>query len=288
MQLDRTRITIRERTTFELFDLALQVVRTFFVPLAGWLLLGAIPFAALNLWLLGDNVDLQELTEFKASYTWWTLWLIVLEMPLATAPATLYLGRVLFLEQPTKSQIIRDTFRSLPQILLLQGWLLLVFLLILSTDDAALMTTLLLLIILPFGFVRAGFRPYLNEIILLERNPLRASKTSQISTRRRSKALHSWSRGELFERFLASIAVGLLLATQLSLVIWGAKTWLTGSPDLSPFAYMLITQVALWIVVGFFTVVRFLCYLDLRIRREGWEVDLRMRAEATRLSQELF
>jgi hypothetical protein len=30
---------------------------------------------------------------------------------------------------------------------------------------------------------------------------------------------------------------------------------------------------------GYLTVVRFLAYLDLRIRREGWEAELMMRAE---------
>ena len=44
---------------------------------------------------------------------------------------------------------------------------------------------------------------------------------------------------------------------------------------------------ALWIVVGFFAVARFLGYLDLRMRREGWEVELMMRAEAARLERQL-
>jgi hypothetical protein len=43
---------------------------------------------------------------------------------------------------------------------------------------------------------------------------------------------------------------------------------------------------AMWIVAGYFCVVRFLSYLDLRIRREGWEVELRMRAEAARLTRQ--
>jgi len=42
-------------------------------------------------------------------------------------------------------------------------------------------------------------------------------------------------------------------------------------------------QLSIWIVVCYFTVVRFLNYLDLRIRREGWEVELWMRAERARL-----
>ena len=40
-----------------------------------------------------------------------------------------------------------------------------------------------------------------------------------------------------------------------------------------------------WLVIGFFAIVRFLAYLDLRIRREGWEVELVMRAEAARLTR---
>ncbi|HEV3005055.1 MAG TPA: hypothetical protein VGX78_11370, partial [Pirellulales bacterium] len=46
-------------------------------------------------------------------------------------------------------------------------------------------------------------------------------------------------------------------------------------------------QVAVWIVIGYFAVVRYLSYLDLRIRTEGWEVELTMRAEAARLARQL-
>jgi hypothetical protein len=35
------------------------------------------------------------------------------------------------------------------------------------------------------------------------------------------------------------------------------------------------------------SVVRFLSYLDLRIRHEGWEVELRMRAEGAQLVRQL-
>ncbi len=288
MQLDRTRITIRERTTFEVFDLSLQVLRTFVWPLLGWLLVGALPWAILNHWVLSEGEFFRGPYELNGSHTWWMLFLVAIEMPLATAPLTLYLGRVLFLESPTRHDILGNWLRSLPQMLLLQTWPLVLLLLCLSSGDLDLINFVLILIILPVLFYRCAFRPYLNEIILLERNPLRATKTSPISTRRRSKALHSWSRGELFERFLASLVTGLFLTGQLVCVAWGAKAWLSGTVGLSPLAYMILLQMSLWIVVGLFGVVRFLCYLDLRIRREGWEVDLRMRAEAARLSEELF
>jgi hypothetical protein len=44
---------------------------------------------------------------------------------------------------------------------------------------------------------------------------------------------------------------------------------------------------ALWMVIGLMTVARYLSYLDLRIRREGWEIELKMRAEAGRLTRQL-
>ncbi|HXT57762.1 MAG TPA: hypothetical protein VN699_03965, partial [Pirellulales bacterium] len=51
--------------------------------------------------------------------------------------------------------------------------------------------------------------------------------------------------------------------------------------------YTVYLQGAIWLVVGYFAVVRFLSYLDLRIRTEGWEVELIMRAEAARLTRQL-
>jgi hypothetical protein len=43
----------------------------------------------------------------------------------------------------------------------------------------------------------------------------------------------------------------------------------------------------MWTVAGFFAVARYLSYLDLRIRREGWEVELLIRAEGDRLTRQI-
>ena len=48
-----------------------------------------------------------------------------------------------------------------------------------------------------------------------------------------------------------------------------------------------VVLLATWIVIGYFAVVRFLSYLDLRIRSEGWEVELAMRAEGSRIARQL-
>jgi hypothetical protein len=57
--------------------------------------------------------------------------------------------------------------------------------------------------------------------------------------------------------------------------------------QLSWFDVQVVYPACLWLVVAFMSVVRFLNYLDLRIRHEGWEVELLMRAEALRMQTKL-
>ena len=54
-----------------------------------------------------------------------------------------------------------------------------------------------------------------------------------------------------------------------------------------PLMLTICMPMAMWLTAFFFTVVRFLNYLDLRIRHEGWEVELRIRAEAARQASEM-
>ena len=134
--------------------------------------------------------------------------------------------------------------------------------------------------------------PYLSELILLERNPLWVSRAAResgtLSTTRRSKNLHRGAGGELFVRWLASLAAGAVL---LVAVVGGLHRLVSQVGGYSAGQETLLlwaVPAGAWLVVGFFAVVRFLAYLDLRIRREGWEVELKMRAEAVRLSRKAY
>ncbi len=75
---------------------------------------------------------------------------------------------------------------------------------------------------------------------------------------------------------------GLLISASFSIGALLAGDWLPEG-----IFYTIYLPLALWSVIGYLTVVRFLSYLDLRIRREGWEVELVMRAEAARIAQEV-
>src|SRR5690606_11955454 len=99
----------------------------------------------------------------------------------------------------------------------------------------------------------------------------------------RSRNLHSNSGGELFGRWLLATGVGVVLTLAIGFGIERLLIEIGGVEIDDRLRNRFIYPFAMWLVVGWMAVVRFLAYLDLRIRREGWEVELLMRAEAARL-----
>jgi hypothetical protein len=269
MQLDQHRIVIRERSYLDLLDLALRVIRAYAAPLAGLFLLGVVPAMALNYYLLYGQED--QLHEFfgPRDYVFQMLMLTLLEVPLATAPITLFLGHSLFLEKPRAGRIAKEFFLSLPQLILFQ--------IILRIPLLYLYVTWLLLY---------GAWPYMNEVILLDRNPLIRRRPGQLTTFRRLRSLHGGVMGDLFPRWLASMAFGATLFVSLWLCGLSLCGLLFNEWEWDGPTFTFFFPLALWITFGFFAVVRYLGYLDLRIRREGWEVELLMRAEGARLTRQ--
>ena len=277
MQLDKTYIAIRERDILEILDLSLHVIRAFIGPLLGTFAIGVLPFVLFQHWLLG-GFDLLALDEDEFFYeTGWrftvafqSILLVVFLAPLAGGPTTLYLGQALFLQKPSFPRIMREWMASLPQLILFQG-------------------ILRAILFLPFVtvFMPYVLWPYLNEIILLERNPLTSRRKNRITTMRRSSALHGASFAELLVRWVTAMGFAVLLSGLMFLALWFTKFWITGNLEISRLTYMIYWEVSLWATACFFMVARFLSYLDLRIRREGWEVELKMRAEGLELARQL-
>ena len=270
VQFDKTHIAIRERSFLELLDLALRVVQAHFGPLCLTLAVGALPFALLNHWLLAgwlhEGLDSNYAEKGVFTYLYLLALLVIWEMPLAAAPTTLYLGLALFHEKPSARQIAGDLLRSSPQLFLCQ----------------VILRGLCIPLVITW-FVLFAVWPYLNEIILLERNPLRRNNKVLLSTFGRNSNLHSSNGGELFGRWVISTAIGAVWIGALWCSTWYLRGELTGNWSFDRPMYTVYLQLAIWPVLGYFTVVRYLSYLDFRIKSEGWEVELRMRAEAARL-----
>ena len=291
MQLDNTRIGIRERGLLETLDLALHVLREFAAPIFWCTVLGVVPLAVLNYALVGWMADIDYDDDvLPLRYLWNMSLLVYLEAPLAGIFTVSFLGPAVFMQKPTIRHVLADTLRCSLQLvwcqLVLRGvlaaWVLLLFV------DRFEPTIWIEFLVLPAIAILAtglrAVRPYISEIILLEKNPLRARRPTDITIGKRSQHLHGPSAADLFLRWICSAAVALLLVLLVGLMLYAAvgvliSDWKPGWFKMQ-FGYPLV----LWSVAGYFTVVRFLNYLDLRIRHEGWEVELLMRAEALHLA----
>ena len=116
---------------------------------------------------------------------------------------------------------------------------------------------------------------FLNEVILLERGP--SGGRSWAAARSSATA----AAGDLFVQWLAQLFFGAMFIVcfwfgtgmAVSALLTSEMTWEEpGWGDL----YGVRFQVALWLAIAFFTVARFLTYIDHRIRKEGWEIELRL------------
>lgn len=309
MELDNTRITIRERGLLDTMDLSLHVLREFIQPIF-WLTLAAvIPLGLFNYWLLGWMVGSEQFdyAEYRL-YEWspedwhkriyymlpWRYMcdmalLIFIEAPLASAFVTAYLGEAVFMQKPTYRQVFQTVLKYSPALFLCQlvirgilpAWLLLGMMDIYG-DNVGIEVFLWMLAI--YAALFRSLRPYINEIILLERNPIRARGPQAITIGKRSGHLHGSSSGDLFGRWLASAMLASSLLVIILIALYLAVGVLIGVYEITWYFAALIYPAAFWIVVAFYSVVRYLDYLDLRIRYEGWEVELLMRAEAAKLA----
>jgi hypothetical protein len=248
-------IQIRERSFLDLLDLALVVVRSRPATLGLTAALGIAPFAALNAWMMSDP-EFPPVLLFV---------LLLIEAPWATAPLTIVLGGLMFGARPSTGRVLATLGRSLPSMFLFQGLV-----------RGLLMITGFFYPLVP---ARLGFA---NEVILLERERWRVV--------RRCGRLSDQRGGEFFARWLAQLAFGGLFVVafwlgtgSLSHALIGREvTWdEPGWRDL----FGARTQCALWLAVAFFAVARFLMYIDQRIRLEGWEVELRLRAVGRALEE---
>ena len=291
MRLDQTFISIRERDLLETFDLAILVTRQHLRNLLALLLLNALPWALFD-WLVlfqyAAGVDAEA--SGYLFYFQMTL-LVVSQASIGTALITGYLGQAMFVERQTIGQTYRQFFRK-P---VLFGWvhgvvrlvvpiaaLLVLANLNIDSPAAGFCVFMAVLLIGVQGLIRA-FRPFVNEVVMLEKTPYQRTADGRINFKTRMKALHQGA-ADFTGRSLAMLFFAPLLFFSLFGSFCLADYYLLLQAGIDFPLKTIYWSIALWMVAGFAAVVRFLFYIDTRIRQEGWAIELKMRAEGLRLS----
>ena len=258
MRLEDVQLAIRQRSILECLDLTFLFCSRHWLGLLITGALGIVPFELFDWWMNSA----EGMNEFAG------LLLAAMEIPWATMFVTLYLGQVTFSETLSLKRMFGDAGRALPGFLLFQ----------LIVRGLCLMTVVLS----PVVFLGMY---YLNEIILLEKPAL-----NRIWKRR--TAMNARIMGRIISLWIIDcvvLFVGTFLLTQaLRAVsaIWEDRlqtSWLMDDGEtiletlLSFEDWQLF--VAANVVIVFLAVFRFVTYLDSRIRREGWDVELKLRAQ---------
>jgi len=292
--MDNTKIAVRERGILEILDLSLHLTRMYAAPLAATLALGIAPLMILNQFLIGWMANVAWEEEFPFRYLWNMMCLVIIETPLASVFATTYLGLSVFQDKPGIWRVMKDVFRLSPRLAFAQllvrgiGPACLLYLAVPRESEVNIYVEVLLVPGLVFYTVAMrAFRPFLNEIVLLEKNPLRAQGEAAMTIARRSALLHGPSGGELFARWILSAIIAWLMFWSFYATFLLVSMVFLGDATQGPWMVELVAPLTMWLVAGYFTVVRFLSYLDLRIRQEGWEVELRLKSEAAVLQNRM-
>jgi hypothetical protein len=222
-------------------------------------------------------------------YVVWMALLVSLQAPAAGVLTTLYLGQAVFEQRPTWRSMFREAKRQFP------SWFW-----VLGIKRMAIPTMIMLAfrwgysaspfwdVLVPITILLAmiairGSRPYVPEILLLEQCPVKTKSSAVITLAKRSRSLHQPMGGELGGRFLTLgfVFAGLTLCVLYTLMaIRGVLLLQWNFLDL--IVLLVLYPLALWAIAGMSVVVRLLGYLDTRIRLEGWEVELAVRAETMR------
>lgn len=297
MQFDRTFIGIRQRSAMEVWDLTLLVIRRYFGALVWLFLIGAVPWMIINhlltMWMVSD----QYYSDHLAWFYWINACLVISQAQVGTFWIAHFLGQAMFNANPDAA----DTFHSVRKTKhkFFFGWLHLVnrmvlpvigvvVLLLISTEDEinGFLAIALMSLLIFIGLIVRSRTPYLSEILLLEEAPRKSNSSKVQSYSSRSSNLLGAPGADFFVKFSLAAMFGVVF----SLTLYESFCLLDSVLGLQSIASsnlnFIYWQISLWITAAIIAVNRFLSYIDLRIRTEGWAVRLRLMAEERRMATE--
>lgn len=253
MNLLDLRLPLRRRRLDEIFDLALIVLR-----INGWRYARiALPlcaaFLALNYALL-RALEAEAVVKNIAAVL-----LLLVESSILQLFLVAVNGRIVFEEKPRFRDVLADVKSTAVRYLLQASFL-----------NTILYTVFLILVIPPAYALFMQF--FLGEVLVLER-----LKGRTLRKRAQALARGNWDRIAAYYLFsiffflcAAAAAVYTFSALHEILGPWAARH--LGEPAFEPSG--LVFMLTFFPAMVYFTLARFLLYLDLRIANEGWDIEL--------------
>lgn len=264
MNLDAARVVLRPRSQTEIFDLALRFATA---PAAKL-------YAKLGLITLVPAWGLCLAARWALGWDWVLVWTLalVLATPLQGV-FTVAISRMMFADEVEVGEVLGQFVRRLPAYL---GALLLTRVMI------GVMSLAAFLLVPPFWMW--GRCAYVHEACLLEQ----AGPTDAITRAARMIVGNVVSVVGLL-LLMTLVAAGIIFVAEMLLTVGLLEFVLQlGRPfgslfDVGGSAAALL---GLFVAVPYWTTVRFLSYIDLRTRRDGWDIQLRFMAIRARAEAE--
>jgi hypothetical protein len=265
LKLDAARVVLRPRTLPEILDLALRFATdpaaTLYAKLA---MLTLLPLWALTLaahWGLG--------------WSWGAVWLLALVLVTPIQGVfTIAVGKMMFAEHVTVREILREYLRRLPSYL--------VALLITRVQIAVLCIAVFL--VLPPLWIW-GRSIHVHEACLLEQ------AAGSDAVKRAARMVEHRVLGAAGSLLLLSVAAAGFVGVAEALLNYGLFDFVLqiGMPFGSLFEEggSAPALLGLFLAVPYWATARFLAYVDLRTRRDGWDVQLRFMALASQAAPEV-
>ncbi len=254
MNVLEARIVLRDRTVVDVVDLALRFIARHAVAYAKVAAI-VLPPSYLLTWLIALYAD---------SWGWAWVWSLVLA-PFAASPFTALASRLMFEPQAEVGEVVGAAAASLPRSIAVR---------LLQAIGVGLGS---LALVLPATWFIALFL-FTNEVVVLER----ASVAGALA---RMQRLMMGGSGD------AILAVLLLLALHIMAIVLGDLVGrsiledvlqVSAPPSLLAAKGSALGLVGFWAFVPFAATCRFLLYVNVRTRNEGWDVQTRFAAIAAR------
>ena len=253
MDLMRARVALRERPLLDVLDLSVRFCAE-----------NAAPYAKVSVAILVPAFALSWAA--AAAGGWWLGWTAALALAaFADAPFVALASRLVFEDKVRAREALRASWRVLPALFGAR-----------MLQTLAVVTSLVLLV-LPWLYVGAVLL-FCVEVVVLERATVRGAIS-------RAQAIASSRFGTALGAMVVLLAVRVLITLVADVAgreAIGEIFEFRAPPSAAETGGSWLALLGWWSTVPILATARFFTYLDVRTRSEGWDIQTRFAAIATR------